>query len=182
MAFLVALTAPAAARADFADGDRAARAGDYATALAEWSRGAEAGDARSQYGLAWLYAEGKGVAQDRDLAAIWCRRAAEQGLRKAQYNLGLMYSRGHGVEQDHEAAAAWYLKAANAGDSDAQNNLGLAYAEGQGVEQDLVEAYVWFSLAEAQANPVARGNLQRLKPRMSQDQIDEARRRLGKTL
>lgn len=181
-ALIVGLAAPSIAHADFAAGDHAARTGDFATALTEWRQGAKVGDARSQYGLSWLYAEGKGVPRNHALAADWCRRAAEQGLAKAQYNLGLMYSRGHGVEQSAEMAAEWYIKAARQGDSDAQNNLGSAYAEGLGVEQNLVEAFVWFSLAERQRNPVARGNLMRLKPRMDQKQIDEARRKLGKWL
>ena len=144
-------------RADFAAGDRAARSGDFKTAFAEWQPSADTGDAKSQYGLAWLYAEGRGVPQDRQKAALWCRRAAE-------------------------LAVLWYLRAAQQGDSDAQNNLGTAYAEGEGIAQDLVEAFVWFSLAERQNNPVARDNLMRLKAQMDQIQIDEARRKLGKWL
>lgn len=179
LALTIGLTAAAPALADFAAGDRAARTGDYATALTEWRQGAQYGDARAQYGLAWLYAEGKGVARNQELAALWCRKAAKQGLAKAQYNLGLMYSRGLGVEQDLTSAAEWYLKAAKQGDSDAQNNLGTAYAEGFGVEQDLVEAFVWFSLAERQHNVVARDNLKRLKTRMGPDEIETARRKLG---
>ena len=86
-----------------------------------------------------------------------------------------------GVEQSDERAAHWYRLAALQGDSDAQNNLGTAYAQGLGVAEDRVEAYLWFSLAEQQKNPVARANLGRLIARMSQDEIDEGRRRVGQS-
>lgn len=175
------LFSPTLACADTIDGDRAARAGDYAAALRIWRPLAEDGDPGAQYGLAWLLAEGRGVKRDVDAAAHWCRKAADQGFAKAQYNLGLMYSRGHGVEQSDERAAHWYRLAAVQGDSDAQNNLGTAYAQGLGVAEDRVEAYLWFSLAEQQKNPVARANLGRLIARMSQDEIDEGRRRVGQS-
>jgi len=43
-----------------------------------------------------LYKEGKGIAQDYNKAADWCKKAAEQGLADAQLNLGLMYQNGEG--------------------------------------------------------------------------------------
>ena len=56
------LTTPA--WADFETGMDAYHRGDYATALREWQRLAEQGDANAQYNLGVLYAEGKGVAQN----------------------------------------------------------------------------------------------------------------------
>ena len=53
--------------------------GDYATALHAWQPLAEQGDARAQYNLGVMYAEGEGVPQDYKAAVQWYRRAAEQG-------------------------------------------------------------------------------------------------------
>ena len=50
LAFLVMLSAPVAAQ-DFQKGFAAAQAGDFATALQEWTPLAEAGDADAQYNL-----------------------------------------------------------------------------------------------------------------------------------
>ena len=49
---------------DYDAGSEAYRAGDYATALAEWRPLAEQGDADAQYNLGRMYSQGKGVPQD----------------------------------------------------------------------------------------------------------------------
>ncbi len=53
-ALAVMLSLPVAAQ-DFEKGDDAMKRGDYETALREWRLLAEAGDARGQEGLAFLY-------------------------------------------------------------------------------------------------------------------------------
>ena len=145
--FLVALLpalfaqAPAASgNADFSAGLKALERDDYATALNVWRPLAEKGDAAAQYGIGFMYANGKGVPQDDVEAARWFRKAADQGNAVAQLNLGSLYANGQGVPQDRAEAARWYRKAADQGNAVAQLNLGSLYANGQGVPQDRAEA------------------------------------------
>ena len=63
LAFLMMLSSPVAAQ-DFDKGLAAAEAGDYATALQEWTPLAEAGDANAQFSLGFMYQYGQGVPQD----------------------------------------------------------------------------------------------------------------------
>lgn len=74
--------------------------------LAANSKGAFA--AESQYYLATLYAEGKGVAKNDDIALGLFVISAEQGYGCAQYRLGLIYKIGnHDVSVDLELAYFW---------------------------------------------------------------------------
>ena len=168
----VMLTATALA-ADLQKGIDAFNAGDYATALTEFTPLAEAGDAEAQDWLGWMYKSGSGVEQNDAEAAKWWglaaegrHLAAEAGEADAAYNLGLMYKSGSGVEQnDAEAAKWWGLAAegrhlaAEAGDADAQINLGFMYEKGRGVAQDDAEAVKWYRLAAEAGNDDAQFNL-----------------------
>jgi TPR repeat protein len=60
----------------FEDGQAAAKNGDYATALQLWRPLAESGDARAQYNLGLLYANGQGVPQDYVQAHMWFNLSA----------------------------------------------------------------------------------------------------------
>ena len=101
------LSAPIAAQ-DFQKGLAAARAGDYATALQEWTPLAEQGDVSAQYNLGTLYDSGKGAPQDYKEAVKWYRLAAKQGYASAQNNLGNMYAYGNSELQDNVMAHMWY--------------------------------------------------------------------------
>ena len=78
LAFLMTLSSPVAAQ-DFQKGVAAYNAGDYATAVQEWTPLAEAGDEVAQYNLGVMYDNGLGVPQDPKEAVKWYRLAAEQG-------------------------------------------------------------------------------------------------------
>jgi hypothetical protein len=52
---LTLLVGTPAFSADFQKGLTAARGGDYATALREWTLLAKQGDAGARYGLGWMY-------------------------------------------------------------------------------------------------------------------------------
>jgi len=156
LAFLMALFSPVVAQ-DFQKGFAAYKAGDYATALQEWTPLAEAGDEVAQYNLALMYDYGEGVPQDYAEAVKWYRLAAEQGHTKAQYNLGFMYRKGEGVPQDYAEAAKWYRLAAEQGVEFAQNSLGIMYEYGQGVLQDNTMAHMWYNIASANGHEKAGG-------------------------
>ena len=107
-AVLLALLAiaPAAAGA-FQHGMAAFGRHDYVTAARAFWPLAEAGDARAQAILGYMFATGHGVPQNYIEAARWYRRASEQGHATAQYMLGLMYDKGQGVPQDYVEAYKW---------------------------------------------------------------------------
>ena len=139
LAFLLMLSSPVAAQ-DFDKGLAAAQAGDYATALQEWTPLAESGNVIAQYNLGIMYDSGQGVIQDYKEAAKWYKLAAEQGYANAQLNLGRMYNYGEGVIRDYKEAVKWYRFAAERGNANAQHNLGILYYNGQGVIEDYKEA------------------------------------------
>ena len=94
--------------------------------FSDLKRKAEAGDAKSQFGLARLYYNGDGVTKDDAKAAEWYMKAAEQENDFAQYKLGAMYDKGEGVPKDSAKAAEWWKKAAAQGNDAAQEALKLA--------------------------------------------------------
>ena len=123
IAFCALMLAPSLSRAqDFQAGVTAAKSGDYAVALREWTPLAEQGDATAQHFLGHLYANGQGVAQDHAEAVKWYRLAAEQGDVKAQHNLAIMYANGQGVPQDYITAHMWWNIAASQGEKAAASN------------------------------------------------------------
>ena len=104
---------------------------------------AEQGDANSEYQLASLYFQGKGVAQSYGDAVGWYRKSGEQGNKNGEYGIGYMYYWGLGVQQDYGQAFNWYRKAAEDGNAKAQYDLAFMYHEGKGLPQDRVEALNW---------------------------------------
>ncbi len=111
VALLLGLATPS--QADYRDGAAAYWRGDYATALQEFKPLAEQGDARAQFTLGFIYANGLGVPQDYAKAATWYRKAAEQGNAIAQFNLGFIYDEGRAVPQDYVRAHMWFNLAAS---------------------------------------------------------------------
>ncbi|MDB5907325.1 MAG: hypothetical protein JWP34_1439, partial [Massilia sp.] len=74
-----------------------------------------------------MYDQGRGVAQDNELALSLFSRAAALGHASAQTNLGVMYDNGHGVPQDFVKAAEMFQLAAVQGHPLAQCNLAAMY-------------------------------------------------------
>ena len=121
----LALIGPARAGdadAAFRSGLAAFNEGTYARARAAWGPLAEAGDARAQAGLGYMYYSGRGVARDSARAAELFSRAADQGEPTAQLFLALMHAQSDGVPMSPPLAMMW---------------LELAMAGGQ------AEAYEW---------------------------------------
>ena len=170
------LLVPALGWADFQAGLDAVNRGDYDTALAEFRPVAEQGDAKAQFHLGLMYANGEGVPQDYQEAVKWYRRAAEQGDARAQSNLGLMYDKGQGVPQAYQEAVKWYRRAAEQGRPSAQYNLASMYYSGQGVPQDYVLAHMWANLAASQGGEKAVKKRDKIATFMTPAQLAEAQR------
>ena len=143
VAFLFSFCFTLNVSADYIDGQRAYANGDYGVAILEWTQVAEDGNARAQYNLGWMNANGKGTAQDFKEAIKWYTESAQQGNVNAQYNLGNLYLRGDGAAQNDNLAFSWFLKAAEQGDAPAQYNLCRMYILGKGGEKNILEARFW---------------------------------------
>ena len=165
--------APLAAQG-FQKGYDAYTAGDYATALQEWTPLAEDGGAGAQTNLGVMYRDGLGVLQDYAEAVRWYRLAADQGHANAQFNLGYMYEKGLGVLQNYAEAVRWYRLAADQGDAGAQTNLGLMYDMGQGVLQDNVMAHMWYNIGAANGNELGGTNRDSIAEGMTPADISQA--------
>jgi len=166
-------------QADFNAGVRAYQEGDLSTALEEFRKAADEGNARAQLNVGVFYDQGLVVSQDHATAAEWYRRAAEAGIELAQFNLGTLYFEGLGVEKDYTSALEWYTRAAFAGNGDAQFNLSVMYQEGLGTQVDYVEAHAWLELATRNLNDVSVDDTKQLEKKMTEEELTRARRRHG---
>lgn len=70
-------------QADYASGSAAFNAGNYNRAYREFKQSADAGSSLSQYMMGRLYAEGRGVVEDKVAAYMWFDLAASNGTTRA---------------------------------------------------------------------------------------------------
>lgn len=136
-----------AVAAELDDAVAAARRGDHAAALRRLTPLAEKGDARAQFDLGFMRAQGWGGPRDLAAASGWYRKAAEQGLAAGQHFLGLAYANGEGVRADDGEAARWFRRAAAQGLPQAQYMLGLMTLDGLGVPSEPVLGYALVVMA-----------------------------------
>ena len=154
MALVASITT---ACAGFEEGLNAYKAGDFTTAIKEWTPLAETGNAKAQGQLARLYFRGEGVAKDPKQSANWARKAADQGDANGQNLLGIFIAHGEaGFNKDEAEGAKWFTKAAEQGLATAQYNLGAAYWEGRGVKEDSAIAESWVRKAAEQGHAEAQ--------------------------
>ncbi len=166
------------AQADIYSASSALSRGDYETAVAEFTKLAEKGDASAQANLGYMYYAGEGVPQDYEKAVYWYRKAATQGNKDAQYNLAVSYAFGEGAKQDLTEAAIWYRRAGEQGHVVSQYSLGISYAYGEGVPQDQKEAAVWFKKAADQGYARAQvqlGSMYHTGEGVEQDYLEASR-------
>ena len=119
---------------------------------------AEEGDKGAQFYLGYMYAIGRGTAQNYTEAAKWYRKAADQGHPGAQANLAVLYSAGRGVEKNEAEAVKLWTLAADQGELGAISNLGIAYSAGRGVPKNEAEAVKWYTKAAEKGSPGAQFN------------------------
>lgn len=67
------------------------KSGGYIKALNTFYTLAKKDDAKAQYNVGLIYANGKGVQKDLAKAKKWYEKAAKQGNGPAQYNLARLY-------------------------------------------------------------------------------------------
>ena len=162
IAIVLLLAVQSAGAVDFWAGSTYYLRGDFTAALREWRPLAEEGDARAQYYLGVMYANGEGVPENDRQAAYWFRKSARQGNSQSQYHLGILYANGDGVPEDDPQAVYWFRKSAKQGDARAQFNLGVIYEFGEGVPKDDRQAVNWYRQAAEQGHARAQFGLGRM--------------------
>ena len=163
-AFLVsaAVSIATTSYADYAKGVEALQVGNYTIAAQELKEAADAGDAKAQYLMGYLYYQGQGVPQDDEKAFELFRRATDQGHVEAQTFLAFMYDSGRGVPQNKKKAFDLYQASADEGDITATINLGVMYYKGDGIPQNYDKAFELLNDIEHVNSPVLQlylGNL-----------------------
>ena len=166
----------AANAGQYEDGVTAYERKDYVTAAKLYRISADQGDALAQVSLGVMYDNGQGVTKDYKKAVKWYRLSAYHGNAVGQLNVGFMYANGHGVTQDFKEAVKWYRLSSYQGNSIAQLNLAYMYADGQGVTEDLVRAHMWYNISAASGVISAKAALYDIAKKMSQTQIEKARK------
>ena len=81
---------------------------------------AEAFSPEQMFSFGIRYANGDGIKQNSEKAAIWLLRAAENNHTEAQFRLGEMYQNGIGVEPNDKEAMLWLEKASSGGSQKAR--------------------------------------------------------------
>ena len=95
----------------------------------------------------------------------------------------MLHNEGKGTPEDHAEALQWFRRAADLGLADAELELGILRALGPtGVEQDAVQAYMWFFIAAARGDEHAARHRNRLAAMLSDEEQEDARRRIAERL
>ncbi len=156
------MLASTVSRADYAKGVEALQVGNYTVAAQELAGAADAGDAKAQYLMGYLYYQGQGVPQDDEKAFEFFRNASDKGHVEAQTFLAFMYDAGRGVPQNKKKAFELYQASADEGDITATINLGVMYYKGDGIPQNYDKAFELLNDIEHVNSPVLQlylGNL-----------------------
>lgn len=121
-------------RAGYEDGAKAAKNGDFVTALREFMPLAEQGDSLAQFRVGGLYLNGAGVEKNKDIAFKWFLKSANNGNASAQLILASDYHN----QKKYNLAAEWYAKLVEKGSPEAMFYLAEIYRAGAaGVPKDL---------------------------------------------
>lgn len=157
--FLVALTFGLQGNA-FDEAVTDYKKGNYIKALNTFYTLAQEYDAKAQFNVGLIYANGLGVQKDTQKAQTWFEKAAKQGNGVAQYNLAQMYHKeGKKDVHAYEKAKYWYEKSIEAGIKESYNNLGMLYLQGNGVEKNEQKAFLLFQKGAEHGDALAKVNV-----------------------
>ena len=109
---------PVMAQEGFEEATAAFSAGKFDHALNEFRSLAEGGHSEAEFMLGVMYFQGRAVAQNRAIAAVWFHKSALKGHGGAQLALGSVNIRGVGVYQNLHEAYKWLTLAALSSSSD----------------------------------------------------------------
>ena len=155
---ILALLVPLhAARADYAEGERAYTAKQWVAAIAVLRPLVDAGDERAAFLLGKMYLDGNGVIPNAVEAMGLYRKAAAKGNTDAMISIGAIYQGGIGFKKNAKTANEWYARAARIGSQYAAFIYGVSLFQGDVTEKtdfkpDPAAAYKWFRVAATTGN------------------------------
>ena len=160
---------------------------DRSVAMAEYRKGAEAGDLPCMYrmamnllgqdggkeeGLQWLRKAasagnpeaaadlGKRLAKDEPKSACgYLLLAANEGNPKAQYDLAMLYLNGDLGYRDATSAVAWLSAAMKTGDAETQYALASLHEQGVGCPINYANAGMLYTVASNRGHGLAAGRI-----------------------
>src|SRR5690606_35914356 len=132
-------------------------------ALAQYEKGAEAGQPDCMQRLASFHFAGRGTEKDAEKGRAWLEKAAEAGSPLAAMEMASLIANDE--NPDLLAAYKYLLSAANSGAPLAQNELGLLYLSGKLGLADPAASVAWFTRAAKSGHPSAQNNLATLYER-----------------
>jgi TPR repeat protein len=114
-------------------------------------RAAERGNARAQYDLGLMYANGKGVEKNEALALMWFNRAAQNNFSKSTPAKKVVSTRAQALKVVRTKGTSQKFKfakeAAAKGNARAQFDLAMMYINGEGVNKNELLAFNYFHKA-----------------------------------
>lgn len=121
------------------------------SALAWFSRAADAGSLKGIKNLAAAHSSGTTDAERSEAAGLY-RRAADMGDIDSMCVLASILRNGTGVPVDKPGAAELYRRAADLGDMGAQYDLAFMLDSGEGIPMDRAEAERYFRMSADQGD------------------------------
>lgn len=149
----------AAANAAVSAGNAAYARSDYASALAQFARACDGGNAFACGALGGMYIDGEGVSANGARAAGPLAKACDAGVAAACGRLGMLYNNGNGVASKKAMAFKLLSGACSQSHMESCYNLGRLYESGQGIAQNLAQAAALYQKACAAKIADACSNL-----------------------
>lgn len=136
---------------------------DAKEALAQYQKGADAGQPDCMLRVAAAYLAGREVEKSEEKGREWLKKAAEAGNPLAAVELSARIMKDE--KPDLLLAYTYLLSASNAGLPVAQNELGLLYVSGKLGLSDPAAGVAWFTRAAKSGQAAAQNNLATLYER-----------------
>jgi hypothetical protein len=134
---------PAKALVD--QGEAAAKQQHFPEAFALFGKAADQGDAKAQFEVGRMYAAGRGVEKNCDMAMNWLSKSANQQSTLAQGALASIYFNGDTcAAKDYAKAKMWAQKASDQDDPVSQGLLGMIHLYGYAGKSDYKAAMSLF--------------------------------------
>jgi TPR repeat protein len=127
--------------------------------------------------LAGMYRRGDDGPGDDAAAEALIGKIERTSDRILLHYIGMSYVGREGISAKHAARAIGFLRrAALLGYPPSQNTLGFRLMSAPDRPSDLVEAFKWLTLAAQQGDPDAQANLTHLRPKLTDEQVEEGTR------
>ena len=138
---------------------------------------ANAGSAKAQFKLAYMYETGRGVSRDLAAARKWYSKSLEQKFMAAGHRLSFLDVKKSGFRTKHKSWLNTVIRDANNGDDNVMFLLANMYEQGIGVKHDLKKARYYYHRSTAKGNADAEARLFALDQRIRKMQAAKDKQR-----